>query len=472
MIAPCAHAPAVLPYPCFEMRHPKNSRPIPLAQRMDVTYRPFRELRLDPKNPRSHSPRQIRQIARSIEEFGFNVPVLVDATLKVIAGHGRVLACQQLGWNEVPTIALEHLTAAQAKAFAIADNRLTENSRWDERLLAEQLQELSLLDLDFDLEVTGFEMSEIDLKIESLEPGADQHEELADAIPLSNGPAVSRPGDLWRLGNHRVLCASALDDFSYRVLLDGTRAQMVFVDPPYNLQINGHVSGLGAIHHREFMMASGEMNEAEFTEFLAKVCSLLATYSVNGAIHFICMDWRHMGELLSAGGQAYAELKNLCVWIKNSGGMGSFYRSQHELIFVFKSGTRHHRNNIQLGQFGRNRTNVWQHPGAVALSHSHGEGNLLALHPTPKPVALVADAILDCSGRGEIVLDSFLGSGTTLMAAERTGRRCYGMEIDPRYVDTIIRRWQSYAGESARHLSTNRTFEETSAERETTDVAR
>jgi DNA modification methylase len=455
------------------MKQPQSSGQTHLAQCLEISYRPIRELKLDPNNPRTHTPRQIRQIARSIGEFGMNVPVLVDASLKVIAGHGRVLACQWLGWSVVPTIALEHLSAAQAKAFAIADNRLTENSEWNERLLAAQLQELSLLDLDFDLEVTGFEMGEIDLKIESLAPGADQHEEPADTIPpFSRGPTVSRPGDLWQLGNHRVLCASALDDSSYRVLLDGTRAAMVFADPPYNLQIDGHVSGLGAIHHREFAMASGEMNEDEFADFLAKVCRLLAAYSVSGAIHFICMDWRHTGELLSAGRQAYAELKNLCVWIKGSAGMGSFYRSQHELIFVFKSGTGHHRNNIRLGQFERNRTNVWQYPGALGLSRSDQEGNLLALHPTPKPVGLVVDAILDCSARGEIVLDSFLGSGTTVIAAERTGRRCFGLEIDPRYVDTIIRRWQSYCGESARHLPTSRTFQEVEAKSEITDVVR
>jgi DNA modification methylase len=351
---------------------------------------------------------------------------------------------------------------------------LTEHSRWDERLLAEQLQELSLLDLDFDLEVTGFEMGEIDLKIESLAPDAERDPDPADRIvPLSNAPAVSRPGDLWQLGNHRVLCGSALDDSAYRVLLGRTRAAMVFVDPPYNLPINGHVSGLGAIHHREFAMASGEMKEAEFRAFLAKVCRLLAHYSVSGAIQFICMDWRHLGELLTAGGEAYGELKNLCVWIKDTAGMGSFYRSQHELIFVFKSGTGHHRNNIQLGQFGRNRTNVWHYPGALGLSRSDQEGNLLALHPTPKPIALVADAILDCSRRGEIVLDSFLGSGTTVMAAERTGRHGYGLEIDARYVDTIIRRWQTFTGESARHLPTNRTFQEIESQRElTTDATR
>jgi DNA modification methylase len=347
----------------------------------------------------------------------------------------------------------------------IADNRLTENSVWDDRLLAEQLKDLAVLDLDFSLEATGFEMGEIDLRIESLTSEAEEEDDPADAIPAAtNVPAVSRAGDLWVLGQHRVFCGSALDESSYETLMGKKKAAMVFTDPPYNVPIEGNVSGLGAIHHREFAMASGEMNEAEFTGFLLRSCSLLASHSASGSIHFICMDWRHMAEVLSAGRQAYTELKNLCVWAKDNAGMGSFYRSQHELVFVFKSGAEHHRNNIQLGQFGRNRSNVWRYPGANSFSRSGDEGNLLALHPTVKPVALVADAIMDCSARGDVVLDNFLGSGTTVMAAERTGRRCYGLEIDPLYIDTIVRRWQAYTGDSARHVASGRSFNEIAME--------
>lgn len=433
--------------------------------RVSVFYRAIEDLKLDPKNPRLHSPRQIRQIARSIEAFGFNVPVLIDANLKVIAGHGRILACQQIGRTEVPTITLEHLTEAQARAFMIADNRLTENSVWDDRLLAEQLKDLAVLDLDFSLEATGFEMGEIDLRIESLTAEGEAKDDPADAIPLAtNAPAVSHPGDLWLLGRHRVLCGSALDDGCYEMLMGKQKAAMVFTDPPYNVPIEGNVSGLGAIHHREFAMASGEMSEAEFTAFLLRICTLLASHSVSGSIHFICMDWRHMSEVLSAGRQAYTELKNVCVWTKDNGGMGSLYRSQHELVFVFKSGVERHRNNVQLGQFGRNRSNVWHYPGANSFSRSGQEGNLLALHPTVKPVAMVADAILDCSARGDVVLDNFLGSGTTVMAAERTGRRCYGLEIDPLYVDTIVRRWQAYTGDRARHGTSGKAFDEVEVE--------
>jgi DNA modification methylase len=426
--------------------------------RVAVIYRPIAELNLDPNNPRLHSPRQIRQIARSIDAFGFNVPVLVDRNSNVIAGHGRILACSQLGWTEVPTIALEHLSDAQAKAFTIADNRLTDNSVWDEGLLAEHFKQLSVLNLDFSLEATGFEMGEIDLRIESLRVAPEGEEDPADrGLAPAQGPAVSRAGDLWLLGNHRVLCASALDEAAFALLMQGEQAAMAFTDPPYNVPIVGNVSGLGAIRHRDFAMAGGEMDEAEFTAFLLKVFSLLAIQTAAGSLHFIFIDWRHMGELLAAGRQVYTELKNLCVWVKNHTGMGTFYRSRHELIFVFKAGRSAHRNNIQLGRFGRDRTNVWNYPDPRTPSE---EGNLLALHPTVKPTALVADAIMDCSARGDIVLDPFLGSGTTLIAAERTGRRCYGLELDPLYVDTLVRRWQTFTRDAARRASDGCRFAE------------
>jgi len=433
--------------------------------RVAVEYRAIAELKLDPCNARIHTPAQIRQIAQSIETFDFNVPVLVDSELKVIAGHGRILACQRLGWTEVPTIRLDHLTEAQARAFMIADNRLTDISVWDDRLLAEQLKELSVLDLDFSLEITGFSMGEIDLRIESLTATRDGDDDPADALPTGkSGPAVSRPGDLWQLGRHRVYCGNALEAAAYEALMQGERAAMVFTDPPYNVPIEGNVSGLGAIHHREFAMASGKMSKAEFTGFLAGVFNLLARYSMPGSVHFICMDWRHLGEMLTAGSSAYTELKNLCVWAKDSAGMGALYRSAHELVFVFKNGKEPHRNNILLGRFGRDRTNVWKYAGAAALRRSD-EGNLLVLCATPKPVAMVADAIMDVSARGDVVLDSFLGSGTTVIGAERTGRRCYGIELDPLYADTAVRRWQAWTRDRARHAVSGLAFDEISAER-------
>jgi DNA modification methylase len=441
-------------------------------QRLEIVYRAIEEIKPDTANARQHSRKQIRQLASSIATFGFNVPVLVDAELNAIAGHCRLAACHALGLAEVPTLCLDHLSRAQARAFMIADNRLTEIASWDDRLLAQQLKDLSLAGLDFSLEVTGFEMAEIDLRIESLEHPPEADDDPADVLPgLLANPPFSKIGDLWTLGNHRVLCGSALDAAAFAALMGDERAATIFTDTPYNVPIDGHASGLGAIHHRPFPMASGEMTKTEFAAFLGQAFRNLAAFSVDGSLHYVCMDWRHLEELLAAGREAYSELKNLCVWVKNNGGMGSLYRSQHELVFVFKHGRSGHRNNVQLGQFGRNRSNVWRYPGANSFARSSEEGNLLALHPTVKPVAMVADAILDCSARGEVVLDAFLGSGTTLIAAERTGRRCYGLELDPGYVDTIVRRWQKLSGGSALHGVSGRSFDELAREAEVANAA-
>jgi DNA modification methylase len=274
-----------------------------------------------------------------------------------------------------------------------------------------------------------------------------------------------RPGDLWKLNKHRLFCGNALQEASF-TKMSTRRADLVFSDPPFNLKIDGHVGGKGAIHHREFAMASGEMNAAEFTVFLTTGLRLLSRFSSSASVHFICMDWRHIGELLAAANQVYSELLNLCIWVKNAGGMGSLYRSRHELVFVFRNGKGRHQNNVMLGKYHRDRTNVWEYPGINTLSRQGDEGNLLALHPTCKPVNLVADAILDCSARGDIVLDSFLGSGTTLIAAERVSRICHGMELDPRYVDVAIRRWQKHTGDRAIHAETGEPFDERAAQME------
>jgi DNA modification methylase len=308
-------------------------------------------------------------------------------------------------------------------------------------------------------------MGEIDLRIESLTPASEVDEDPADNLSaLAAGPLVTRGGDIWQLGEHRILCGSALDPAAYAVLLGEVQAHMVFFDPPYNVPILGNVSGLGSIRHRDFVMGVGEMSEAEFTTFLTTACSLHARHSVEGSLHYVCIDWRHLGELLAASRKVYRELLNLCVWEKDNGGMGSFYRSQHELVLVFKHGRRPHRNNIQLGKFGRNRSNVWHYPGANSFSRGGDEGNLLALHPTVKPVALVADAISDCTARGDIVLDGFLGSGSTLIGAARSGRRCTGLEIHPRYVDVVVRRWQAFSRDDARHAVSGRKFRELEVE--------
>jgi DNA modification methylase len=427
-----------------------------------VVYLRISELKNNSRNSRTHSKRQIRQIAESIKAFGFTNPVLVDGDNTIVAGHGRVSGAKLLGMHEVPTIQLAGLTPDQIRAYVLADNRLAEKAGWDNSILAIELQHLLTIDPDFDVTITGFEIPEIDLILQE----ASQPDDETDKFEESVGPAVTRPGDLWSLDKHLILCGSAVDPRSFQSLMGKRRAAAVFVDTPYNVKIDGHVCGNGSIHHREFAMASGEMSEEEFTAFLETCFSWLARYSTNGSVHYVCMDWRHVGELLMAGREIYQEVLNLCVWVKDAGGMGSFYRSQHELVLVFRKGGERSRNNVQLGSYGRNRTNVWRYPGVNTMSKSGEEGNLLALHPTVKPVAMVADAILDCTARGEIVLDSFLGSGTTLLAAERTGRVCYGMEIDPLYVDTAIGRWQRYTGGQAIHVASGRSFTDVASERE------
>ena len=397
-------------------------------------------------NARKHSDKQISKIAASIKQFDFNNPILTDKNGTIIAGHGRWEAAKRLGMKEIPTICLDHLSDAEIRAYILADNKLAELAGWDREILAIELQHLSSLDLDFDIEITGFEPGEIDFIIdgavtEKLDP--------ADRViePAMEVPAITKRGDLWQLGNHLLYCGDSLDETSYATLMGDEKAQMVFTDPPYNVPIDGHVCGNGAIKHQEFEMAAGEMSEMEFTNFLAKSMDLFRTYSSPGALAFCCMDWRHMAEILHAARRNDYDLKNLCVWVKDNGGMGSLYRSRHELVFVFKNGDVPHINNIELGKHGRYRTNVWEYPGVNTMRKDRMAE--LAMHPTVKPVLLVADAIKDCSKRRGIILDPFGGSGTTLIAAEKTGRHARLIELNPHYCDVTIQRWEILTGESA-----------------------
>jgi|SRR5581483_7449448 len=434
---------------------------------MHIEYAFVRELRPHPSNARTHSRKQIKQIARSIEQFGFCNPVLVDDGNHIIAGHGRVEAAKLLGLEAVPTCRLSHLSDEEKRAYILADNKLAEKAGWDKELLAIELQ--GLIELDIDIELTGFETAEIDLLLEEVrEANSTTGPEDTAPEPLP-GAAVSQPGALWLLGAHRLLCADARDRTAYDALLEGAKADFVFTDPPYNVPIDGHVSGLGRVRHREFMMASGEMTEAEFTSFLERVFGLLVANTVDGSIHQICMDWRHMWEMLVSGRAIYSELKNICVWNKSNAGMGSFYRSKHELVFVWKSGRAAHINNFALGQYGRHRSNVWDYAGVNSVRSGRLEE--LAMHPTVKPVALVADALKDCSRRGGLVLDPFCGSGTILIAAEQTGRKARALEIDPAYVDVAVRRWQAYSGKPAVLADSGETFETIAAQRAAGPVA-
>jgi len=429
---------------------------------MEIHHLPIDTLRPYEGNARTHSKRQIRQIANSIERFGFCNPVLIDNRRQIIAGHGRVAAARLLGIDQIPTVELAHLSDAEKRAYVLADNRLAEKAGWDREILAIELQ--ALVALDFEVELTGFETAEIDFILEEASETAGTSPGPEDALPPYNaGLTISRSGDLWELGPHRLLCADARDPTSYAQLLSDAKAAFVFTDPPYNVPIDGHVCGLGRIRHGNFAMGCGEMNEVEFQAFLESVFRQLAVNTVDGSVHQICMDWRHMSEMLGAGKAVYSELKNLCVWSKRNAGMGTFYRSRHELVFVWKNGTAAHINTFELGQYGRSRSNVWDYHGVN--SHKPGRLEELAMHPTVKPVALVADAIKDCSRRNDLVLDPFAGSGTVLIAAERTGRRAAALEIDPHYVDVAAKRWQDYTGKAAVLAETGKTFEEVGEER-------
>ena len=410
----------------------------------------------NPRNARTHSSKQIKQLARSIKKFGFLIPILIDKDGTVIAGHARLLAAMLLGMEKVPVLQIEHLTEAQQRAYALADNRLAENAGWDENLLRVELEYLSQVDIDIDVDLSGFEIPEIDMIIGNANP--PEHDELP--VPPLPDPqnTVTMPGDIWYLGPHKIICGDCREVSVIDLLMNNLVAVMIITDPPYNVCIDGHVGGLGKTHHAEFAMASGEMSSDEFIAFLTDSLTQLARVSADGSLHFIFMNWRHMTELLAAGIHVYTVMLNLCVWAKNNGGMGSLYRSQHELVFVFKNGSASHMNNVELGKHGRYRTNLWEYAGANSFGEDRDAS--LAMHPTVKPLQMIADAILDVTAQGDIVLDGFLGSGTTILAAEQVGRICYGVEYEPRYVDVALRRWMEATGEQAIHAGTGLTFDE------------
>ena len=425
-----------------------------------VEQRSIKALKVNRRNARSHNDRQVQMIAASMREFGWLAPIVIDEDDTVLAGHGRLLAATLLNMETAPTIQVKYLTPERKRAFMLADNRLAELAEWDDELLAIELKELSGLEIDFDFEVTGFETKDLD-RLE----GPTDKPSTAEVVPEPDRdhPPVSSLGDLWKLGPHLLLCGSALEEASYAKLMGEERAQMVFTDPPYNVKIDGHVCGLGSVHHKPFEMAAGEMSESEFVHFLATAMGLMAQYSADGAIHDICMDWRHMSEVLAAAEGIYSEQKNLCVWNKTNAGMGTFYRSKHELIFVFKVGAARHINNFGLGAGGRYRTNVWDYAGVNTFKR--GRMDELSVHPTVKPLPLVIDAVKDCSTRRGVVLDPFVGSGTTLLAAEKTGRIGRGIELDPYYVDVAIGRWQTLTGKVGVHVESGLSFNELAAQR-------
>ena len=420
-------------------------------------------LKPDARNARTHSRKQIRQIADSITAFGFMVPIVIDEGNNIIAGGGRYAAAVLLGLQEVPVIRVEGLSKAKRRALALADNKIAQNAGWDRELLASELPELAelLIVENLDISITGFAPVEIDQIATDFEADPSDPADTVDP-QWTNGAPLSRRGDLWKLGHHRLLCGDARNADDLARLLGEARAAMAFLDPPYNVRVRD-IIGRGQIQHNEFAMASGELSRTSFVEFLQQSLAAGAAVSRDGAVHFVCMDWRHLGELLEAGGPVYDAMVNLVVWAKTNAGQGSFYRSAHELIGVFRVGQAAHLNNVELGRHGRSRTNVWHYPGVNTFRA--GRLDELKCHPTVKPVALVADAIKDCTGRGDIVLDTFCGSGTTILAAERVGRRAYALEIEPRFVDVAIKRWQAFSRKDAIHADSGLSFDELASKR-------
>jgi DNA modification methylase len=419
---------------------------------------PIDQIKPHPRNARTHSKKQIRQIAASMRAVGFAAPVLIDENNMLIAGHGRLEAAKSLGMSSIPAIIISDLSDAKKRALLLADNRIALSAGWNREQLAIELAALPelLVEDDLDISVTGFEPAEIDaLHADFEDASSDPADEIDDSC--FQGPAVTETGDLWQLGKHRLMCGDARSSGDLRRLLDGERAHMAFLDPPYNVAV-GSVVGRGAAKHREFAMASGEMSRERFIAFLQGTLGATAEASIDGAVHFACMDWRHIEELVTASRGVYGEMLNLVAWVKTNAGQGSFYRSQHELIGVFRVGAGPHLNTIELGRHGRSRSNVWNYAGTNTCRA--GRMDDLRAHPTVKPVAMIADAIKDCSRRNDIVLDTFCGSGTTILAAERVGRRGHGLEIDAKYVDVAVRRWQQFSGRDALHLGSTLTFEE------------
>ena len=415
-----------------------------------------------PGAPRQHPKSQIRALTKSFEAFGQVLPILIDTDDRIISGHAQWEVAKRLGMTEVMVMRIEYLTEPQIKALMVALNRLADLSKWDDQALNSILLDLDGLNLDFDIEATGFAAIEIELRIEGLDNGIEDADNGAD---IDNGPAITETGDLWHLGEHRLICGNALEDDTWSLLMGDDQASIVVTDPPYNVPIDGHVSGLGKHRHRPFAMAVGEMSEAAFTAFLQGAMALAYKWSSPGSVHTWAMDWRHVVEIGSAGQAVYGRFLNIAVWVKNQPGMGSYLRSQHELFFIFAKEGAPSRNNVQLGRFGRSRSNIWHYPSAASgFGRGTDEGNPLAMHPTVKPLQLICDVLLDASIKGDIVADPFAGSGTTVIAAEKLGRKARAIELDARYCDTIIRRWQKWTGQAAVRIADGRVFSGLEAE--------
>lgn len=417
---------------------------------MAVISLPATAIRPFKTNPREHPKRQLEMLRASIEKFGFNNPILVatpvDGMHDIIAGHGRLIAARDLGYADIPAIILPHLSEAEQRAYRIADNAIALKGSWSPELLALEAKFVFDADIALDPEDIGFETAEIDMLLLGSAKAASEDEDIPDEItePDRRVRPVSRLGDLWTIGRHSVMCGDARDPGVIAKLMGTDHADVVSSDMPFNLKVNGHIGGKGKIKHPEFAMASGEMSRDEFRAFMTKVMDNQAQFSKPGALSYQFIDWRSIDLMVEVGKTIYDALLAICVWVKPQPAMGSLYRSRHEFVCVFRNKGGGHVNNVQLGKFGRNRSNVWEYasPGGFGP-----EREKLAFHPTVKNVEMIADLILDSTPRKGIVLDVFLGSGTTILAAEKTGRTGRGVEVDPGYVDIALKRIAEAVGE-------------------------
>jgi len=428
-----------------------------LKNALEIVYLPATAIKPSPHAARQHSAAQRRKLKAILTRFGQVLPLPMDATTgTLVNGHAVFDALLELGHDEIAVVRLENRSEADIRALHLALNRVGQDAVWDDAKLRGEFE--YLISVGFDLDLTGFEAVEIDMALSIDTPtAAVVEEEEAEDVAPGKGPTVAQLGDIFHLGPHKVGCGDARDAAFIGKLAAGKPIACVFSDPPYNVPIDGFVSGLGKTRHREFAMGTGEMSREQFVAFLRVTVAAVTPVLVDGAILYLCMDWRHGGELCEAAVQNGLEQKNLCVWVKSNAGMGSFYRSQHELIYVFKHGEGRHQNHFGLGAGGRNRSNVSHYRGVNAFGKDRMD--LLGVHPTVKPVAMIADALRDVTRRGDLVLDVFLGSGSTLVAAEETGRICIGVELDPAYADVAIRRWQKRTGKDAVHAHTGETFD-------------
>ncbi|MBQ8677110.1 MAG: site-specific DNA-methyltransferase [Alphaproteobacteria bacterium] len=428
---------------------------------LTVEYTDLNILKAYTNNAKIHNEKQLQALSASIKQFGFNNPILIDENSEIIAGHGRYEAAKIIGLTEVPIIRLSHLSEAQKRAYRLADNKINELGGWNEDTLKLELAELETLCDDFDITITGFDTVELDVLLDDSEKEHKTSETLNTEPYVPENEIVTNSGDVWVLGKHRIICGNSLEEETFSKLMNGKKANMVLQDPPFNVKIQGHVGGSGKIKHKEFAFASGEMNDKEFTTFLENNFKLCASYTKRGSLHFNFMDWRHASHILGAAQKVFTSFINLCVWDKGTGGMGSLYRSQHELCFIFKNGKESHINNVELGKNGRYRTNIWHYTGVNSFGRHKKD---LKMHPTVKPVEMLYDAILDVTNRGDLILDTFLGSGSTLIAAEKAHRICYGIEFEPLYVDTAIRRFQELFNTEAIRESDGKRYNELLAE--------